>query len=538
MPNFTIDSSQSKQKTSTNTRIEILDKAPKVMRRPLALIDDHAYAASWPYVRLVKGVKPNTNGNNSKSNTASVTETPTLTILRDDGRMFIDGQPSFKELGFKVEVSEPPNGDKLISPQALKRYVTGERVNAKALFEQVCEVIGKFIDFDKSYSSQQEMCELIACEILSSWFLESFNVTGFLWINGERASGKTQLLMLISQLSYAGRVFLSAGTFASLRDHADSGATLCIDEAENFSHAQFNADKREVLLSGNRKGSSITYKKKNKNDVYDKTYYSNTYCKRVFAAIAKPDPVLASRSIIIPLVRTANKDKANADILDFKLWPHDPQRIVDELWLLALENLSLLSSYEKKVNEQSKLQGRPLEAWRDVLSIALFLDEKGVTGVSERMNNLSIRYQKERHDIEGIDVNTLIVMALCKCLGCEPVNLSEGCEGDIDSTQTFIKTSDISIEAMSLMCELELDIHDDEVNIYKLGKKMSSLGFRKSRQGGTGKSGWKVSRKEVAEWVEKLGIGMDSDGGDVPVGASQAPQPSQPSQAVEMDLDF
>jgi len=515
MPNFTLADAPKPQKSSAEL-VELLDVAPKVMRRSLMLMNGYAYAASMQFAKV--GSKPKVE--------------QVFTVLRNDGQIFYEKQQSFSKLGFLVNIAQLPNPEMALSSKAIKRYIAGERVNVKVLFEQLCRVADRFIDFEKSLASQNEMCELIACEILATYCLDGFNVTGFVWINGEKGSGKTQLLTLMSLLCYDGRLFLSAGTPASLRDHADIGSTLCIDEAENFNHAQFSIDKREILLSGNRKGSQISLKRidKDKNWI---TRYTNTYCKKIFASIVRPEPVIASRSIIIPLIRTSNKAKANSDILDYKLWPVDRGALVDDLWLFALANLHRMSEYETRVNEMSPLSGRSLEPWRDVLSVALCLEEYGVSGLWERMNKLSLNYQNERKNIEGIDVNALIIMALCKHLGYEIGELSEGCEGDIGGK--VVQTSDISTEAILLSSELDLDISDDELNTVKIGKKMSSLGFRKHRQGGTGKAGWRVGRPELARWIQVLGLNKTSDE-DVPVEASQPSQPSQGSQTFTIDL--
>lgn len=95
------------------------------------------------------------------------------------------------------------------------------------------------------------MSELVACYILATWFLDAFSVIGYLWPNGERGSGKTQLLTIIAELSYLGQVILAGSSYATLRDMADYGATLCFDDAENLSDPKkTDPDKRTLLLAG------------------------------------------------------------------------------------------------------------------------------------------------------------------------------------------------------------------------------------------------------------------------------------------------
>ena len=69
------------------------------------------------------------------------------------------------------------------------------------IFNRIVEVVDRFIDFDRSLADQRTMCEMVACYILATWFLDAFTVIGFLWPNGDRGSGKTQLLLIVTELA-------------------------------------------------------------------------------------------------------------------------------------------------------------------------------------------------------------------------------------------------------------------------------------------------------------------------------------------------
>jgi len=129
------------------------------------------------------------------------------------------------------------------------------------IFRKVVAVVDRFIDFDRSLGNQSSVSELIACYTIATWFLDAFNVAGYIWPTGERGSGKTQLLTLICDMAYLGQVVLASGTMATLRDLADYGAFLGFDDAENFTNAkQSDPDKRTLLLAGNRRGNAISLK--------------------------------------------------------------------------------------------------------------------------------------------------------------------------------------------------------------------------------------------------------------------------------------
>lgn len=492
-----------KEESTSGTKITLLDEAPQVMRRPLMMMNGHTYAAAMPFVEIVQTETTDENGRVTVHNPPKRIKMRLLVVVREDGKVFHHGQADFAKLGFSVELPELPRDEKLFSQQGIKVYVRGERVKPQVLFEQLCEVVDAFIDFNQSIGTQQEMCECIACFMLATWFVEAFNVVPFLWINGDKGSGKTQLATLISRLGFLGQMLLSSGSFASLRDLADNGACLCFDEAENLDNPKADPNKREILLAGNRRGSTVTLKKQGKDNKWENQYV-NMFCPRVFSAIERPDAVLASRSIIIPMIRTLDKKKGNADIWDSGTWPHEPQKLLDSLWSVALANFSQVSSVDSKVKELSPLVGRALEPWKAILAVALWLESKGVSGLGERMNQLSLKYQKQRESVETEDLNSLIIRAICKLLKCEVVRLGEACE--VSKGSVFMRTADIAVEAMLIADERELDIDVKEINSLRIGRKLSQQRFEQKRQGGTGKYGWKIDRKRLYEWALASGL--------------------------------
>ena len=245
------------------------------------------------------------------------------------------------------------------------------------------------------------MSEMIACYVIATWFLDAFNVAGYVWPTGERGSGKTQLLSLMCELGYLGQLVLASGTMATLRDLADYGAFLGFDDAENLtSIKQSDPDKRTLLPAGNRRGNTISVKEPVPGEKTWRTRYVKTFSFRGFTATRAPDPVLSSRTITVPLVRTADRRKANADVMDFALWPSDHDALVGDLWMLSLANLVRLRDYDAVVGERATLSGRNLEAWRGILAVALWLETEGVVDLFGRMEALSISYQRERRELE------------------------------------------------------------------------------------------------------------------------------------------
>lgn len=355
--------------------VELLDAPPPVLTRPLQLVEGRGYAVTWLWTRTVR------RETFDEKTGAIIMHDPPLVqveqrqfVIRDDGTIFGEGGDApLAELGCAVAIPAPPREGKCWRAAGVRAYHAGERPDPVDVFTRLCHVIDRFMAFDHSLADQQTMCELVACYILSTWFLDALDVTGFLWPNGPSGSGKTKLGLLVCELAYLGEAILAGSTYASLRDLADLGATLLFDDAEGLTDPRrTDPDKRNLLLAGNRRGAFIAVKEPRPDGTWG-TRYVNAYCPRLFTAINLPDPVLASRTLVIPLVRTAAPEKANADVLDEATWPCERGRLLDDCWALALAHLAQMPAHVAAVNRDAPLVGRALEPWKGVLAVAHWL---------------------------------------------------------------------------------------------------------------------------------------------------------------------
>ncbi|MDQ4120651.1 MAG: hypothetical protein M3209_04295 [Acidobacteriota bacterium] len=103
----------------------------------------------------------------------------------------------------------------------------------------------------RSSDTRREPLKLSACFVLATWFLDTFNVTGFIYTTGGKESGKSKHLNLTCELAYLGQFISASGSFATLRDLADYGAFLGFDDAEAINRKDYDQDKKAILLSIN-----------------------------------------------------------------------------------------------------------------------------------------------------------------------------------------------------------------------------------------------------------------------------------------------
>ena len=497
------DTDKKHESKLTPPKIEILDKAPSSIKRPLTLLNGVSYAATWLYTKVIDE-RPTEGEEDEEIQDSQVDFRRPLFIVRNDGILFSE-QPGdictpLTYLGAQIKLSEMPRPEKIWSSLGVKRYLAGNRPSPQDVFGRVTEIVDFFIDFERSLTTQSEMAELIACYVLATWFLDAFTVIGYLWPNGERGSGKTQLLALVAELAYLGELILAGGSYASLRDLADYGATLAFDDAENLTNPNYtDLDKRALLLAGNRRGSVVSLKER-VGKIW-KTRYVNTYCPRLFSAISLPDPVLASRAIVIPLIRTPDGQRANSDPLEYDLWPHDRRKILDDLWALGLSRLPELPAYERKVNQRARLRGRNLEPWRAILAVALWLDDNGVSGIWNRMEELSWKYHTdEQSRLQTGDLTHLVILALIECA------ISANKANSAISNVWYFPTKVITARTVEIAKDEEADLEVNKITSRVVGRSLGKMRFKPRRPDSSKPRGWLITRNELERWCLSYGI--------------------------------
>ncbi len=480
----------------------IVEEASDVLESPLGLIGGHAYAATWVNVKETIREELDESGNLVTLEPPKINTKNKLTIIRDDGEAF-GGRIPLDQIGFEIHLREPLRPGMGWNGKGVKQFLKGKRTSPNEIFDQLVSVFDQFIDFHKSLADQKTMCEFAACFVLSTWFLDSFNVIGYLWINGERGSGKTNLLILISQLSYLGFFISPSGSFASLRDMADYGATLACDDAENITDPnKTDPDKRALLLAGNRKGLTVPLKEMGPDKAWH-TRYVNAYSARAFSAIRVPDSTLASRCIIVPMLRTSNSDKGNIDPMDFDIWLHNRSDLIDGLWALALANLSKMNGHDKWVAQNTKLVGRNFQPWRGIHAIAKWLEESGVQGLYLRMEKLSMDYQMARPELEIADTTRIVIQALCACA----ISAIKANSAIKNTGQVILTIAEVTDAEKKIMIEEDLDIDPSNINNRKTGRILSKLRFPEgSRPGGKGSRYRVIDLKDLAELAESYKV--------------------------------
>ena len=461
---------------------ELLEHEPSTLRRPLALIDGRAYAAIWPYIKVTRTETTDKAGNIVTLNPPEVTTAQRLHIVRDDGHIFGDGgDETLSESGLTVALEMTPPTGRLWQTPAVNVYRAGKRPDPCTLFRSLSAVYDSYLDFSRSLGSQSDMCDFSACLSMMTWFSEVYDVLPYPWANGEWGSGKTKWGTLWTATSYLGEVLTMGGTFAALRDLADYGATLLFDDAETIDDKKTDPEKKALLLAGNRRGARVPLKEQN-GDRSWKIRWVNAFCPRGFTAKKRPNGALATRSLLIPLVKTADTGKGNRDPVREEGWPIPQRALQDDLWATALMLLSDAKRVWSEFDKEITLVGRTFEVWRAPFAVARLFERLGIEGLEARMRNVMEASMGEKRE-EPADHTTKVVQAIgCLIFGVSDVS-------DVSDKSDVCREGFTAEEVRLKIVELaEADQETDWATTRSLGWTFNSLRLPKKKDTSTKKS--------------------------------------------------
>ena len=336
-----LNAGRKKPKSVGGETYEFLDFEPRVLERPLQFIDGEVFAATWVPVGTADG-----------DPTKQVNEL----VLIDANHGFysckdLPGSKSLDDLNIRVSLPTELDSSKRLSRQGFQDYLSGYRPDPKAVFEDLLSCIDAFVSFESFAESEATYLKLVACWTLGTYFMEAFTTVGYLWPNGERGSGKTQLLNTVSTLAYLGMTVTSGSTFASLRDEAHYGSTIAFDDCENV--AELDEHKRELLLAGSTRGARVKVKESDGQKGW-RSRSVNSFSPKLFSAIRLPDETLDSRTIRLPMVASSNREKTRRSPSRSRDWPVDVQKLIDDMWLAAVLHLPTVMEREAAVEERTK----------------------------------------------------------------------------------------------------------------------------------------------------------------------------------------
>ena len=490
--------------------IELLDVEPPSLTRLLMLIDGHAYAATWLWTRTTITEQLSKDGEVERLAQPQVSEVRRLFVVRDDGTRFGEvSDPEVKplsELGMAIHLTENVPRRLLWTTKGLVAYCLGYRPEPKDVFMRLSIMYDHFLDFSRSLDEHPRMCRFSACCSLMTWFSDVFTVLPYTWPNSPTpGAGKTKWGHCWTKTSYLGHLTSASGSFAALRDLADLGATLMFDDAEALADPRkADPDKMALVLAGNRKGVEVAVKEPSADGGW-RTRWVNAYCPRGFTALNLPFRALQSRSIVIPLMASADPTRANRDPENPDDWPLDQQQLRDDLWSLTLFLQREAAAVWTEMSKETSILGRDWERWRALITIARLFERHGVEGLEQDMRRVLTSYHHQKGDLEVQSRETLVIRALMRLARLKEVDVWTTLDVmDISSETLKVTASQVVETAKGILAEGDSGDDEDEssnwVNTRSVGRILSKLRLQEQRGDAPKRERFRViNPKEIAQ---------------------------------------
>ena len=114
--------------------------------------------------------------------------------------------------------------------------------------------------------------------------------------------------------------------------------------------------------------------------------------------------------------------------------------------------------------------------------------------------------------MEAADLTSLVIRAMGMIIGrifrTELVVSEVNTLSEVYKKRQFILTTTVTHASQALAEVLELDINPDSLTTRRIGRVLGKMRLSKSRQVGTGKSGWMISLSDVDRWAGSHGLNI------------------------------
>jgi len=259
----------------------------------------------------------------------------------------------------------------------VQRFLQGETVDPKILFETIHDLFTRHIDFKSPVESR-----ILTLWTVGTYFYTMFPAYPYLALNGPKNSGKSSVLQVAQPLAF-NMINTSDPTGPSLfRLIHQTSCTVGLDEAERFHNPKDAAMQqiRQLLNSGYKAGMPAI--RLIGDDHKPQAFH--VYSPKILAAIAGLEDVLASRCIAIPMRRTDRQMPSFPANFDGASIRH-------QLYTLALTHFQAVYTNYFECPDLHKLPNRSGELWSPLVALAALFESAGVAGLLEAVKSAAHR---------------------------------------------------------------------------------------------------------------------------------------------------
>lgn len=402
-----------------------------------------------------------------------------LVLVRDDGWAQPFTEEVVQKLGFIFPKTVMVPDKMRWHPHSVRAFNNRQthKVDSTELFNEIHDVLRKYVEYPADI-----YYELVALFIMTSYMFQIWASTGYIHFNGTAASGKSRNLDLIELMGLNAKKASNISEASLFRTIEGSPGVVLIDEAEDFKSERGDVIRRLLNDGYTRNGAAIRVDKNADSELRPQSY--RLYCPKVIASISSLENVLASRSIIIPMVPALRRIPELPEDGPDSMW----QQLRDRLYIWALGSAKKTVEAAALWNTTKRYDAAPdiiNRQWQVSQAYFTMTELIHVQGLTDRLRDFFNGYFfKQQRNQDDTDRTRLILRCLPRVLATQSPRLDTG----------MYLSKDIH-EVVSAYLET------DQLEWFKIraiATAMTVLGFH-DRKGGKGGMAYRLDEDQIRD---------------------------------------
>jgi len=330
---------------------------------------------------------------------------------------------------------------------------------------------------------------------IGTYFYELFDTFPYNDFTGTKRSGKTKSLEFQKHVCY-NSVMTPDMTGASLfRIIEGIGATILLDEAEEFKNKRNDQAQalRNLLVQSFLKDQHAIRNETTKDKTFTPTQY-NIYSPKSLAHINAFDDVLEDRCI-----KQVNRRALDDKIKNTWISKQDSafQIIRNKCYRLFLDYADQIYDLQEEAKSKLCVSGRELQLWTPIMTLALFFEKFGVTGLVSKIISNVFESSENRQLSDEEESKDLKVLSYLDDYG---VTIAERKSDSKKNPYGWIAISPLYNHFKENMDDYE--INSEYFTRHVLTQTLTRFGFKQAKkQDGIS---WLITRQEVNDVKKRM----------------------------------
>jgi len=394
----------------------------------------------------------------------------------------------------------------------------------KELYELIDKTIRKYLEYTEPQHVKLNLWNI------GTYFYELFDTFPYNDFTGTKRSGKTKSLEFQKHVCY-NAVMTPDMTGASLfRIIEGIGATILLDETEEFKNKRNDQAQalRNLLMQSFLKDQYAIRNDTNKDKNFTPTQY-NIYSPKSLAHINNFDDVLEDRCI-----KQVNRRALDDKIKNTWISKQDSsfQIIRNKCYRLFLDYADQIYDLQEEAKSKLSVSGRELQLWTPLMTLALFFEKFGISGLTEKIISSVFESSENRQLNDEEESKDLKVLSYLDDYG---VTIAETKTDSKKNPEGWIAISSLYNHFKEKMDDYE--INPEYFTRHVLTQTLTRFGFKQTKkQDGIS---WLITRQEVNDVKKRMSFldykddSLDSFSGGVVIDKKSA----KPSESSDLGVE-